>query len=266
MTTFLVLAALAVLPNEDLRVEREESAAKVLERSEAAYAAVKSYVGTTTVRSKSDFGAFAFEQISAAKVSFQRPGKLHIEGTTASRAPAGREGRPFTIISDGDRTWRSWAILNNGAYQEVKNVPMAGMGGVAQGAAEGIPAALMKSDGAWVGGHDPFIVPRLVKADLADNEKIDGAECYKVVAKHPKLGDATLWIDAKMFLLRQMQRDYSEAQMAEQNKTMDEELKKMGKARPEGAAAIKTRSTVTHFTIDQVDGAVSATLFADPTK
>jgi hypothetical protein len=139
------------------------------------------------------------------------------------------------------------------------------MGGVAQGAAEGIPAALMKSDGAWDGGHDPFIVPRLSATKLAGREKIAGADCYKLVAQHPKLGDVTMWIDSKSFLLRQMAREYSEAQLAEQAKSVDETLKKIGKQRPANVPASKSRSIVFSFTIDYVDHPVDEQLFADPT-
>ena len=102
---------------------------------------------------------------------------------------------------------------------------MAGMGGVAHGAAEGIPAALMKSDGTWVGGSDLFIVPRLSPTTLNGREKIDGAYCYKLVAKNPQLGDVTMWIDAKSFLLRQTRRDMSESQHAAQKKSVEEATK-----------------------------------------
>src|SRR5262245_14045632 len=178
------------------------NAGDILQKSEAAYAAVKTYVGTTTVRGKADFGVMNLEQTSSAKVSFVRPGKIRIEGRTAGRDPAGRDGQPFTILSDGTTTWRSWAIQNGGAYSVVQNIPMAGMAGVAQGSVEGIPAALMKSDGAWTGGHDPYAIPRMSQTAVAGREKIDGADCYKLVAKNPKHADVTLWIDSKSFLLR----------------------------------------------------------------
>jgi len=227
---------------------------------------VKTYVGTTTVRGKADFGVTKLEQVSTAKVTFMRPGKVRIEGRTASRDPSGKDGHPFALVSDGKTTWKSWAIQNKGAFAEVKNVSSAGMGGVAQGAAEGIPAALMKSDGAWVGGSDPFIVPRLSEAKLAGHEQIDGADCYKLVAKNPKLGDVTMWIDSKSFLLRQMMRESNETQLAEGAKKADEYLKKVGKERPGNVPAIKSKSDVFSFTIDQVDGSVDEKLFIDPTK
>src|SRR5262245_20213154 len=88
------------------------NATDIFQKSEAAYAAVKTYVGTTTVRGKADFGVMNLEQTSSAKVSFIRPGKIRIEGRTSGRDPAGRDGQPFTILSDGTTTWKSWVIQN----------------------------------------------------------------------------------------------------------------------------------------------------------
>jgi hypothetical protein len=267
MRTLLLVAGAILLSGEAWAAQNSALSAKdILAKSEAAYAAVKTYVGTTTVRTKSDIGGVKLEQVSTSKITFARPGKVRIEGRTASHNAAVQGGPPFMIVSDGKTTWRSWAIQSKGAFAEVKNVSMAGMGGVAQGAAECIPAALMKSDGAWSGGHDPFIVPRLSETKLEGREQVDGAECYKLVAMNPKLGDVTLWIDENSFLLRQMTREHDEAQLAALSKSVDESLKKFGKERPDKGVKITSRISVSSFTNDQVDGQVSETAFADPTK
>ena len=86
----------------------EMSGGDILKKSEAAYAAVKTFVGTTIVRGHSEIGGTKLEQISSAKVTFVRPGKVRIEGLTAGRATSFKEGRPFTIVSDGKKTWKSW--------------------------------------------------------------------------------------------------------------------------------------------------------------
>jgi outer membrane lipoprotein-sorting protein len=266
MRILLLLAGAAILSGRVLAAETAEmSASDVINKSEAAYAAVKTYVGTTTVRTKADVGAIQLDQISTAKINFMRPGKVRIEGRTASRDVSGKDGHPFAIVSDGKTTWKSWAIQNNGAFQEVQNVSMAGMAGVAQGAAEGIPAALMKSEGAWTGGHDPFRVPRLSAAQLAGHEPIDGVDCYKLVARDSQLGDVTLWIDSQSFFLRQMKWELSEAQLALGAQKAEEYLKKIGKGRPVNVPAVKSQIEVFSFTIDQVDGPVDAKLFTDPT-
>jgi hypothetical protein len=273
MRILLLLAGVAALSGQALAADvAEMSASDIIKKSEAAYAAVKTYVGTTTVRTKTDAGVMKWDQVSTAKVTFIRPGKVRIEG----KSGAFKGSQPYAIISDGKTTWKSWAGQNNGAFSEVQNVGMAGMGGVAQGAAEGIPAALMKSDGgkdplafAWMAGSNPFSVTRLSEAKLVGHEKIEDADCYKLVVKHPKLGDVTMWIDSKSFLLRQMTRESNETQLAEQTKSVDETMKKFGKEQPSRKAnvpATKSRNVVFSFTIDQVDGPVDAKLFADPTK
>jgi len=268
MRILLWLAAVAVLPGELLAAEpAEPSASELIAKSEAAYAAVKTYVGSTKVHVKTGVENTTVEDFATAKVSFIRPGKIRIEGRTASHDASGNGGNPFTIIGDGHRTWKSWAKQNDGAFAEVKSVPMAGLGGVTRGAAELIPAALMRSDGVWVGGDDPFIVPRLSEVQLGGHEQIDGADCYKVLANHPRLGNIALWIDSKSFLLRQMTREYSETQLAEFKKNGDEALKKIGKQRPEkvpAEPASKSKFDVYSFIIDQVDGPVDAKLFAAP--
>lgn len=138
--------------------------------------------------------------------------------------------------------------------------------GIAQGAAEAMAAALMKSDGAWTGGSDPFIVPRLAGANLEGHEKIDGADCFKLVSKHAKLGTVTMWIDSKTFLLRQMTRELSEQQLVEGAKTAEAALKKLGKEMPANRPTAKSMVSVFSFKTDKVDGPVEEKLFADPTK
>src|SRR5688500_15717437 len=89
----------------------EMSATDVIAKSESAYAAVKTYVGTTTVRAKTDIGGRKMVQVASAKVTFMRPGRLRVEGMTSSLEASGKGGKPFAIVSDGKTTWRSLAIL-----------------------------------------------------------------------------------------------------------------------------------------------------------
>lgn len=264
LQTLLPLAGAIILSGAVLGAEM--SATDIIKKSEAAYAAVKTYVGTTTVRTKAEIGETKLDQVSLAKVTFARPGKVRIEGKTASGGVLGQGGHPFAIISDGTKTWKSWAIQNNGAFAEVRNVAGAGMGGVAQGAAEAMAAALMKSDGAWTGGSDPFIAPRLAGARLEGHEKIDGADCYKLASKHAALGDVTMWIDSKTFLLVQMMRELNEEQLAKQAKVAEAARKSRGKELPANRPATKSMVSVFSFKNDKVDGPVDETLFADPTK
>ena len=244
----------------------ELSGSDIIKKCEAAYAAVKTYVGTTIVRGKSEIGGTKLEQTSSAKVTFMRPGKIRIEGRTAGREASFKDGHPFTIVSDGKKTWKSWPLQNNGAFVEVRDVSSAGMAGVAQGAAELIAAALMKSDGAWTGGSDPFIVSRSAGAKLEGHEEIDGADCFKLVSQHSELGDVTLWVDSKTFLLRQITRELNEQQLAEQAKRADAALKRLGKETPERRMPIKSMATTFSFKDEKINGSVEEKLFLDPAK
>jgi outer membrane lipoprotein-sorting protein len=266
----LLLAGAIVLSGEISAADvAEMSAADVIKKSEAAYAAVKTYVGTTTMRVKTDAAGVKSDKVSTAKITFQRPGKLRIEGKSGTMDISGQGGYPYAIVSDGKTTWKSTAIQNNSAFSEAQNLQMAGASVLSLGVAEGIPAALMKSDGAPAFGHDPFLVARASDPKVVGHERIDDADCYKLAAKNPKAGDVTLWIDSKSFLLRQMTRETSESQMAAATKAAEEAMKKFAQkmpARPANAPVLKSQLAVFSFTIDKVDGPVDAKLFSDPTK
>ena len=244
----------------------ELSPADLVKKSEAAYAAVKTYVGTTTVHMTADRTGIPHESFSSAKVTFARPGKVRIEGRTSSEAVAGKGGHPFTIVSDGETTWHSWPLRDNGAFKIVKGVESSGMGGVAHGAAEATAVALMKSDGAQTGGSDPFIVTRLSGATLAGMEKIGDADCYKLVSKSAQLEDVTLWIDATTFLLRQIKKETDGERLAATAKKIAEYHKAQGKEPPVSSAPLRSMIRVFTFQHAQIDGAVDEKLFADPTK
>jgi len=267
MTILLVLTALAVPPVEILPAEAEKlSAGEVIARSEAAYAGVKTYVGTTKVQTQSDHGVLRLQLLATAKVTYMRPGKVHIEGRTASVDLSGDGGHKFTIISDGTKTWKWWALHADGAFKEVKNVAMSGMLGVSQGVSDRIPAALMKSDGVWVGGGDPFIIPRLSPSKIEGHETVDGLDCYQLLAEHLRLGTVRLWIDSRTFFLRKMVVDHNEEQLAENAKRAQELADQRGMPRAINRSPIKWKRDVYSFLIYDVDGVVDETLFADPTQ
>src|SRR5262245_42410014 len=136
MKTLLLMVGIIVLSGQVLAADPEMSATDVIKKSEAAYAAVKTYVGTTTVRTKTDAGAVKLDTVSTAKVTFVRPGKVRIEGKAGAFDVMGQGGKPFAIVSDGTTTWKSYAIQNNGAFSEAESLrrAVAAMTGVAQGA------------------------------------------------------------------------------------------------------------------------------------
>ncbi len=178
-----------------------ETAKQLIAKSEAAYAAVKSYVGTTTVR-VSGLGPTNLEGVATADITFVRQGKYRIQGATMKIGAM--PGSSYQIVCDGNKTWRSFPLLDKGGFVEVKDLMMAGMMGAGMGAAEGIPTLLMKADGIKASPLDPFFIPRLAGGTLVGRETIENADCYKLEANHAVLGNVTLWIDYKTHFLRQM--------------------------------------------------------------
>ncbi len=65
---------------------------EILKESAATYASLKSYVGTTVVRSKAEIGDTKLDQTSKAGIVFSRPSNFRIEGKMT-------HGASFTIIS-----------------------------------------------------------------------------------------------------------------------------------------------------------------------
>lgn len=240
------------------------SPSDVVKKSQDAYKALKTYVGSTTAKQTTDIGGKNHESTASAKVTFKQPGQIHIAGKDM-------QGGAFTIISDGKKTWHSWVSKDKGAFTEIDNIAMSGMGGVAIGAADRIPSALLEGQ-QFTGGGSPFIGHKVAGSKLAGHEKIDGHDCYKLVSKSETLGDRTLWIDSKSFLLRQMKSENNEKQLAAMKKSADEAMKRLGKESDKAALAalamqnVKSMVQVHSFTIDKVDDAVDEKLFADPTK
>ena len=228
---------------------------EILTKSENAYAALKSYVGTTTVKSNAVINDMHIAQTAMAKIVFSRPGKIRIEGKDTS-------GQAFTIVSDGKGTWSSWAIKNKGAFERSQSVEMAiaGMTGVAAGAPTQIPAALMKLN--W--GY-PFV--RAKDSKLEGREKIRGADCYRVVSKTPA-GRTRYWVDSRNFLLRQMKEEQDENELAELQRKVEEEagktLREQGIEMPK--FAMKSRETLHSFAIEKINVSIDPKLFQDPTK
>ena len=232
--------------------------ADIIAKSEAAYAAVKSYEGTTTVRSKSEIGDSKLDQTATAKITFVRPGKMRIEGKDTG-------SRPYAIISDGKDTWRSWPLENAGAFKKDQSLMMAvaTMTGVAGLAPTYIHSALMTP-----GAASPFAIGRTGTAKLMGHEKVDGADCHIVVADASSAKN-TYWIDSATFLLRRMKEEQNEKQLAAASERAQEAMKNVGKGKnlPDiSAMKLKSMERVHSFQIDRVNGTPDAKLFADPTK
>jgi hypothetical protein len=245
-------------------VAPELTAEQILEKSAAAYLALKSYEGTTTVNNTIDTGGLMVEQTATAKITFARPGKIRIEGKTAGwKSPGLPEmpGQSYAIVSDGKGAWQSWALHDNGAFTKTNlESGIAGMTGVAQRAPTVVPAALLKLQWGYPFG------PAITSADeLAGREKVGDNECYKIVIKSP-IENQTYWIDTKTFLFRQLKEERDAKQMEAALKQMEGLSKNRGAKLRMPVVKVKSMVSLHTFAIDRINATVGEENFADPTK
>ena len=226
----------------------------ILEKSARAYALVKSYVGTTTVRGTAQFADHRLDQTATARIVFARPAKIRIEGKDAS-------GQAYVIVSDGGvDTWTSWKLRNDGAFEKAQNleIAIAGMTGVAQGAPTTIPGALLRL--AW---GNPFVP--VGEARNEGRETVGGVSCHKIVQKS-RFGRNTFWVDSKTFLLRRMKEEHTEAEIAEMAKLAETTTKALGKTTAFPDVAMKSTESDYNFAIEKIDSDLDSKVFSDPTK
>jgi hypothetical protein len=165
-----------------------------LEKSKAAYAALSTYVGTTSVRSQSIMDGRKLDQTATANIQFRRPNLLHIEGLLASDGT-------YKIAYDGQETASEATYYGQKSPAQYTGSPeraVDAMTGVAAQAPTLIPSALMGL------ARNPF--KDTTNAKLEGQEDIAGASCYKVSIAVPH-DKKTFWVDAKSFLLRRYSRE-----------------------------------------------------------
>lgn len=227
---------------------------EVLLRSVKAYAKLRSYQGTVSVESrwayKNETGGPSSAKV---KITFSRPKHIRVEGVDSS-------GKNFTILSDGDKTWKSWELEKNGAFEEARSLKDAliEFQGVGLGACTKLSAALLPIE--W--SRDRIFFPKgqllsafATQAKLEKEEKIKDQLCYRVVCER-QIGTWTFWVDKDNFLLRQVKETTSPEQMAMQRKHGG------------GGASGKIQSSTTTetFTIDWINRAVDKKNFEVPQK
>jgi hypothetical protein len=182
-------------------VAAELSGSQLLRRSAAAYAALRSYAGTTTVRSEVKRDGRTIARTASASIRFRRPGTVRIEGTDVT-------GRPFRIVSDGRTTWSAPTSRANPARQQMPNLEtaVAGLTGVSLGASAAVPAALLNLR--W---GNPF--PQGAGSRRGPDQRIDGHPCYQVIDAGARV-TRRYWIDRRSFLLRQLREEQNARQLA----------------------------------------------------
>ncbi|MEO6907098.1 MAG: hypothetical protein ABI210_04335 [Abditibacteriaceae bacterium] len=175
---------------------------QILQKSAETYAALPSYSGNTAVieQANLDNGA-SLLQTATATITFQRSGKVHIEGRATN-------GTPYYIDSDGKKTTLKFNYPSGKETEKTedcKSLEMAigGATGIAADAPTVITAALIQSH--W---GNPFF--KNSDATLLGKETINNAECYKVVTSVTLKGSSfkyTYWIDTQSLLLNQMRQE-----------------------------------------------------------
>lgn len=244
---------------------------EIIRKSQDAYLALRSYVGTSTVTSTMVISAATVTQSASATISFLRPDRIRIEGRDA-------QNQPFAVVSDGTQTWLAWAPQSDGRFRQVDTLEMAvsAMTGVGAQAPTTIPAALIPFRWGYPWGQTSG-------AQLAGRENVDGARCYKVVIKTPAgsalAGTRTFWVDPKSFLLRRLKEEQDERDLAQMQATVQQMMEERAAKAPGAekeqmdkiremlkAPVIKSRETVQSFRIERVNATLDAALFEDPTR
>jgi hypothetical protein len=210
----------------------EMSGPQLLRQSAAAYAALRSYAGTTTVRSAVTVGPRRVAQTATAVIRFQRPDKIRIEGKDVT-------GHPYMIVSDGHTIWSRPISRTNPGWQKLPILEMAiaGMTGVTVGAPSTVPAALLKLR--W---GNPFLL--VDGSRRGPNERLEGHDCYKVVRADASI-TRTYWIDIHSFLLRGMKEEQNAQQLSALSR----------------GAALSARVVAYAFTIGSINSPLSPKLF-----
>lgn len=234
---------------------------EILKKSAAAYAALTTYSGTTTVVSKAEFEDSTLDQTAEARVRFERPGKMRVAGRDAGGS-MDLDGTPFKIVSDGRKTWMLWELDPENTWEDAPSVEraVAAMTGVASGAPTTIPAALMNFE--W---HNPFANNE--KSVMQGRETSGGFECYKVVQELDR-STRTLWVDTQNFLLRRLQIEKTEAQIAAAQQARLEADKKAGRQQPDfGDIPVRFKHSldIETFAIESLNEPLDEALFQDPT-
>ena len=163
---------------------------QIVQRCQAAYDALQTYQGTTTVTTLGNGGRQTYH--TSAQIVFARPGKIRAWGDAMF-------GGQFAYVSDGTTTMQKMG----GTWQSAKDAEtaIAGATGVAQNAATTLPALLLHTR--W---GDPF--PRGLAFQAVRQEAIGGHPCYRVSGTSA-MGSDTYWIDTKTFLLRRLVSDFA---------------------------------------------------------
>lgn len=175
------------------------SGPQVMAKCQKAYSALKSYEGTSQVTINSHRAGKQNTYHTSATIRFTRPGKIRVEGISMF-------GDRFGYVSNGKDAMRTDPVAI--ARQSLKSPKgntssanglsvmsaVATTSGISMGAGTTIPSLLLKMP--W---GNPFVLSYQPEPKV-ENETINGRPVYKVNLTDT-MGHATLWVDAKTFLM-----------------------------------------------------------------
>ena len=173
------------------------TAAQIAARCREAYAALKSYQGTTlgTTLAVTSLSTVSSKYHTSATIEFVRPGKIRVEGTDMS-------GRSFAYIGDGAKVFDK-NLVTGDVWQKAQNIDtsIASVTGTAQSSATTIPALLLSSSpmNPLSQAQAKTLTPEVRQDD------VDGQHCYLITASLVTATATTsrsFWVDEKTFLLR----------------------------------------------------------------
>jgi len=180
------------------------TAAQIAARCREAYAALKSYQGTTlgTTLAVTSLSTVSSKYHTSATIEFVRPGKIRVEGTDMS-------GRSFAYIGDGVKVFDK-NLVTGDVWQKAQNIDtsIASVTGTAQSSATTIPALLLSSSpmNPLSQAQAKTLTPEVRQDD------VDGQHCYLITASLVTATATTsrsFWVDEKTFLLRRSLIDIS---------------------------------------------------------
>ena len=176
------------------------TAVQIAGRCRDAYAALRSYQGTTSVTEQANISFFPVVEHRTATIQFARPGKIHAEGRDSNLLP-------WAYTSDGVGTMER---SNLGGWRTVSDTQsaIATITGITLNAGTTIPAVLLHTN--W---GTPLGLGKSVAAEVRE-DNAQGQPCYVLTAnmKTPTLTETEyLWVDEKTYLLRRLISDREQA-------------------------------------------------------
>jgi hypothetical protein len=227
---------------------------QVLRRSEKAYAALQSYVGTIDLARSTNYGDSSFDRMRHFKITFERPDKFRLEEKSGS-------GGPLLIVSNSEGTWevapgpggqtvrtRSESLKESlDTFQGVTLQASDTLGGMLLGI-EWSKESMFHPEGRLLSAF-------ATKAKLHGMTTVDGHKCFEIVCAR-NIATWILAVDEETHLVRRIVEHVSEEQQEEQ--------KRLGGGGFTGR--ITGGKTVQTFKIESVNSAIDPAIFSTPPR